>query len=91
MRTLIQQVVSVAEAYCEAEQIELARASWRAFSESKTLVNLVAGKSSPTLERADRALLWFSRNWPAGALWPDGVPRPEPGPNSDISTPERAA
>ncbi|MCP4564034.1 MAG: hypothetical protein GY873_30260 [Bosea sp.] len=76
--TLIEQVVAVATAYCAAEQVEVGRASWRAFAESKTLGNLIARKSSPTLERADRALWWFSANWPADAEWPAGVPRPDP-------------
>lgn len=78
MMTLVEQVVAVATAYCAAEGVEVGRASWRAFAESKTLANLIAGKSSPTLERADRALWWFSANWPADAVWPAGVPRPDP-------------
>ncbi|WP_318893425.1 hypothetical protein U8C37_11505 [Sinorhizobium medicae] len=24
----------------------------------------------------ERAMLWFSENWPKGAEWPAGVPRP---------------
>ena len=78
MTTLTQQLLTVAHAYAAAEGIELSRASWRAFSESKTLDDLVEGRTSPTLRRADRALHWFSGHWPAGAEWPPGVPHPDP-------------
>ncbi len=78
MSTLTDQVLAVAHAYCAAEGISLSAASRRAFDESKLLVDLERGHSSPTLKRSDRALRWFSANWPALASWPDAVPRPAP-------------
>lgn len=77
MTTLTHQLLTVARAYASAEGIELSRASWRAFSESKTLDDLTEGRTSPTLRRADRALQWFSEHWPDGAVWPAAVPRVE--------------
>lgn len=70
------QLLAVAAAYCEGAGVSLSTASRRAFEESKLLVNLAAGVSSPTFKRADVALEWFSRNWPEGSVWPDDLPRP---------------
>ena len=33
----------------------------------------------------NRALQWFSDNWPADLVWPDDIPRPEPSPGSPAS------
>lgn len=76
MRTFTDQLLAVAHAYCAAENVALSAASRRAFGESKLLVNLEAGLSSPTFRRAEDALQWFSRHWPASVSWPDDVPRP---------------
>lgn len=70
------QLLAVAAAYCEATGVSLSTAGRRAFAESKLLVNLSSGISSPTLKRADAALDWFSLHWPDGAEWPATVPRP---------------
>lgn len=78
MTTLTQQLLTVAHAYAAAEGLDLSRVSWRAFSESKTLVALMEGRSSPTLRRADRGLQWLSDHWPEGADWPAAVARPAP-------------
>lgn len=72
------QMLAVARSYCAATGIELSAASRRAFGESKLLVNLAAGCSSPTFARAEAALAWFSLHWPDGADWPASVPRPVP-------------
>lgn len=76
MGILSDQMLAVAAAYCEATGLSLSTAGSRAFAESKLLVNLSAGVSSPTLKRADAALAWFSRHWPDGVDWPPAVPRP---------------
>ncbi|MDP3407262.1 hypothetical protein [Bosea sp. (in: a-proteobacteria)] len=86
MLTLTDQMLTVAKAYCEALGVTLSVASRRAFDESKLLVDLDRGHSSPTLKRSDRALRWFSDNWPEGHAWPSDVPRPVP-----TDTAERAA
>ena len=78
MLTLTDQLLLVARAYCAAESVSLSVAGRRAFDESKLLVDLERGHSSPTLKRSDRALWWFSANWPAEAAWPADVPRPDP-------------
>lgn len=69
---------SVVLAYLHADPIPLTTLSSRVFAESKLLSRFLSGDVSMTLARADRALLWFSENWPAGAEWPTEVPRPVP-------------
>jgi hypothetical protein len=76
------QLLAVASAYCEATGVSLSTAGGRAFAESKLLVNLAAGVSSPTFARADRAVAWFSLHWPDGADWPPAVPRPSVDPEA---------
>lgn len=76
MQSLSALMLSVARTYCAATGVALSTASRRAFDESKLLDGLADGRTSPTLARADRALTWFSANWPENADWPDGVPRP---------------
>jgi hypothetical protein len=76
MMTLTDQTMAVAGAFCAAEGCDLARASQRALGDARRLPRIEAGTGSITLDRADRALAWFSAHWPASALWPDGVPRP---------------
>lgn len=73
---LTDQILAVAKAYCVATDAPLGRASLHAFGDRRRLPGLHAGTLSVTLDRADRALAWFSAHWPASALWPDGVPRP---------------
>lgn len=100
MRIFTDQMLAVATAYCKAAGISLATASSRAFGESKLLVNLDAGISSPTFRRAEAALDWFSAHWPDGVDWPLAVPRPSldrspPADRADLSSsgvgPETAA
>lgn len=31
---------------------------------------------STSADNADKAVKWFSENWPDGASWPAGIPRP---------------
>lgn len=49
--------------------------SKRVFNDGKVLDNLADGKDI-TIGRFERAMRWFSDNWPDGAEWPADVPRP---------------
>lgn len=91
MLTLTDQMLTVAKAYCEALGVSLSVASRRAFDESKLLGDLDRGHSSPTLKRSDRALRWFSDNWPDGHDWPADVPRPPTAEIAPAESAERAA
>lgn len=46
-------------------------------SGGRRLAMIEAGGDIGT-ERFERAMQWFSDNWPAEADWPKDVPRPDP-------------
>ena len=77
--TLIEQISTVAEAYCRARGLSVARVSTLVFNDGSKLGDLLGRRSDLTTRRYEKALLWFSVNWPAGAEWPDGVARPMDG------------
>lgn len=48
----------------------LAAGDWRFFDR-------VGAGASFTVRKYDEVMGWFSANWPEGAEWPAGVPRPD--------------
>lgn len=52
--------------------------SFRLFDDSKRLNVLMTGRGDMTLSTFERAMAWFSANWPDGVEWPSDVPRPLP-------------
>lgn len=70
---MIQEVV---ERFTQSTGIHLGAVSSRALNEGKALRNLIKGRQSMTLRRADILLEWLSDNWPKGASWPETLPRP---------------
>lgn len=71
-----EQLLAVARAYAAAEGVELKTASWRALGDGKKLDAIECG-ADIQVGRFERAMRWFSDNWPRLARWPDGVVRPE--------------
>ena len=71
----IEQLLSVARGYAESEEIPLSTVSSRVFNDGKKLTALESG-ADLTVGRLERALTWFSENWPEKAEWPSDVPRP---------------
>lgn len=72
----IEQLLVVARTYADLEGIELSTVSSRAFDDGKKLTAILAG-SDIQVRRLERALRWFSENWP-DAPWPADIPRPAP-------------
>lgn len=70
----IEQLLMVARRYAEIEDIPLSTVSSRALDDGKKLRALEDG-ADINVGRLERALRWFSDNWPAGD-WPSDVPRP---------------
>lgn len=56
-------------------RITLSGISTRVFGDGKTFARIEAG-GDLTTGNFERAMRWFSDNWPEGAAWPDEVPRP---------------
>lgn len=73
-------LVAVIDVYAAATGASDTTISSRVFADSKKLDALRRG-ASITLRRANEALQWFSNNWPEGAEWPFGLPRPEVTPS----------
>jgi len=71
----IRHLIDLATRYCAATGKTRIAVSKRVFNDGKVLDNLVDGKDI-TIGRFERAMRWFSDNWPDGAEWPDEVPRP---------------
>lgn len=74
----IEQLLTVARAYGKIEAVPLSTVSSRALNDGKKLAALETG-SDINVGRLEKALQWFSDNWPSGD-WPDDVPRPARAP-----------
>jgi hypothetical protein len=73
----IDDLIAVARAYAEAEDIDLSRVSWRALGDTKKLDAIVGGRDIQ-VRRFEKTMQWFADNWPANAVWPADVGRPSP-------------
>jgi hypothetical protein len=76
MNTLRAQIIAVADAYCSARRLSRSRVSTIVFNAGLALDRIASGKDLTT-GNWERAMAWFSRNWPEGAEWPLGVARPD--------------
>ncbi len=75
MMNLRDQLISVSDAFCDARQLSRARVSTIVFNAGSTLDRIASGRDLAT-GNFERAMRWFSDNWPEGAEWPKGVERP---------------
>lgn len=71
----IDRLQTVVTAYAAAAGISIATASSRATGDGAKLSAVMKG-ADMTTRRFDDTMWWFSDNWPEGAPWPPGVPRP---------------
>lgn len=69
-------LLALADAYGAAHKIESSTVSWRVFGDTKKLGAIREG-ADIQMRRFEKAVRWFSANWPAGVDWPAGIPRPE--------------
>ena len=77
MITLREQLILVSNAYCSATGIGRGTVSHKVFKASHVLPNIEAGRDLQT-QTFERAMQYFSDNWPARKAWPKGVKRPVP-------------
>jgi hypothetical protein len=85
MTTLRNHLISVANTFAAARGLSRSRVSTIVFNSGMVLDRLTAGRDLTT-GNYERAMQWFSDNWPEGAVWPADVPRPSSG----ASSPEAA-
>lgn len=71
----INHLLTVADEYSRAANVEDKTVSSRVFNDGKKLSAIRCG-SDITVGRYNAALSWFAENWPDGAEWPRSVPRP---------------
>ena len=71
----IQQLLSLADAYRSATDIRDNTLSWRVFGDTKKLTAIREG-ADIQVGRYEKAIAWFSANWPEGAVWPADIARP---------------
>lgn len=69
-------LLTLADAYSSATGKSLARVATLCARDGKFFKRIAAGRSC-TFPVFDRTVQWFSDNWPTGASWPAGLPRPK--------------
>jgi hypothetical protein len=72
----IDHLLAVAHAYAEAENIDLSTVSWRALGDTKKLTMIESDGRDIQVRRLEKAMQWFSDNWPEGGVWPVDITRP---------------
>jgi hypothetical protein len=75
MTNLRTQLIAVADAYAAHRGLSRSRVSTIVFNAGAALDRVASGRDLNT-GNWERAMRWFSDNWPDGAEWPDEVPRP---------------
>lgn len=75
---LTAQLLRVADVYGELTNRSRARVSTMVLNQGRRLDRYAEGSLSPSVKVLERAMAWFSANWPEGAVWPEGVERPRP-------------
>lgn len=71
------QIVLVADVYASAVGVGRKRLSTIVFNRGAKLDGIANGGDLAT-STFEKAMQWFSDNWPAEATWPDNIIRPEP-------------
>jgi hypothetical protein len=71
------QLLTLVDAYCNATNLAEATVSSRVFFDGKRVGSLRTGGDIGVL-RLQRAMQWFSDNWPADQPWPADIRRPAP-------------
>lgn len=74
---LTDKLLVVTDRYCEAVRLSRGRVSTLVFGDGMRLEGIASGKDLNT-RSYEKAMLWFSSNWPEGLAWPDGAERPHP-------------
>ena len=75
--TLTARILELLDRYCGATGRSPATVAALICNQSTLFSRLRAGGSCQ-IDTWERAVQWFSDNWPAGAEWPDAVDRPTP-------------
>jgi len=75
--SLTSDLMTVATRYCDATERSRARIATIIFNDGKKF-DLIEGGADLGTRVYEKAMLWFSANWPEGVAWPKGIKRPTP-------------
>jgi hypothetical protein len=75
MTNLREQLITVADIFAAARGLSRSRVSTIVFNAGMALDRIASGRDLTT-GNYERAMRWFSENWPEGAEWPCEVTRP---------------
>lgn len=88
MMTLRQQLLTVADSFVAHTGRARSTLSNRIFTDGGRLDGIAAGKDLKT-RSFERAMEWFSTNWPRDLDWPDGIDRPAAEPTRPLRADDR--
>lgn len=74
--TLREQLITVSDIFAQARGIGRQRLSTIVLNRGSTLDRIADGDSDLTTGTFEKAMLWFSSNWPDCVDWPADIPRP---------------
>ncbi|MGR9252713.1 hypothetical protein [Rhizobium leguminosarum] len=77
MMTLREQLILVSDSFGSARGLGRQRVSTIVLNRGSTLDGVASGEKDVTTGTFERAMQWFSDNWPEGTEWPQDVQRPE--------------
>lgn len=82
MLTLTDKLMKIADAYCAHVRRSRSRISAVVFGDGMRLDGVAGGRDLNT-RSWEKAMTWFSANWPEGLAWPEGIERPHVPATSD--------
>ncbi len=74
--TLREQLITVSDIFAQSRGIGRQRLSTIVLNRGSTLDRIAEGNSDLTTGTFEKAMVWFSGNWPDGVEWPAEIPRP---------------
>lgn len=69
-------LITVAECWCQASGRTFAQAGYQIFKDQRRLDAVAAGNNDLRLSSFEKAMRWFSDNWPDDTEWPSAIERP---------------
>lgn len=75
MLNLRDQLLRVSDSYCAGVNLSRSRVSTIVFNGGGVIDRLASGGDLAT-SNFERAMIWFSANWPEHTPWPEGIARP---------------
>lgn len=79
MIPLRDQLICISDSYCHAIGLSRSRVSTMIFNGGHVIDRIANGGDLAT-GNFERAMRWFSDNWPVDTAWPEGIARPAPRP-----------